>query len=174
MDGPLSKTSSNSVYLAWLISDFMNVWNLAKCFATFLHCILLKKWSPKNHIRGGVSEPLNFRFSAVRSREYRFTHMDYSLLDIPFLSEAHSGERIWVISKVANLMVWWLWQEEKEKKEKRLIWRFAKPGNRTLASNMKGESTDRYTKEDCSTFGEIFHYKYYVSESFQFSPLKGP
>ena len=123
----LSKTSSNAVNLAWLISDFMNVWNLAKCFATFLHCILLKKWSPKNHIRGGVSEPLNFRFSAVRSREYRFTHMDYSLIDIPFLSEALSGERIWVILKVANLMrkVWWLQQEEKEKKEKKLIWRFA-------------------------------------------------
>ena len=30
----------------------------------------------------------------LRSREYRFTHMKCSLLDIPFLSEAFSGERI--------------------------------------------------------------------------------
>ena len=60
----------------------------------------------------------------LRSREYRFTHMNCSLLDIPFLSEALSGERIWVILKVPNLMrkVWWFWQEEKEKK---LIWRLA-------------------------------------------------
>ena len=63
----------------------------------------------------------------LRSREYRFTHMNCSTVDIPFLSEALSGERIWVILKVANLMrkVWWLRQEEKEKKEKKLIWRFA-------------------------------------------------
>ncbi len=39
----------------------------------------------------------------VRSREYRFTHMNRSLVDIPFLSEALSGEIIWVILKVANL-----------------------------------------------------------------------
>ena len=60
----------------------------------------------------------------LRSREYRFTHMNRSTVDIPFLSEALLGERIWVILKVANLMrkVWWLWQEEKEKKEKKLIW----------------------------------------------------
>ena len=32
----LSKTSSNAVNLAWLISDFMNVWNLANSFATLL------------------------------------------------------------------------------------------------------------------------------------------
>ena len=63
----------------------------------------------------------------VRSREYMFTHMNCSTVDIPFISEVLSGERIWVISKVANLMrrVWWLGQEEKEKKEKKLIWRFA-------------------------------------------------
>ena len=56
--------------------------------------------------------------------------MNHSTVEIPFLSEALSGERIWVILKVANLMkkVWWLQQEEKEekeKKEKKLIWRFA-------------------------------------------------
>ena len=60
----------------------------------------------------------------LRSREYR---MNCSTVDIPFFSDAFSGERIWVILKVANLMrkVWWLWQEEKEKKKKKLIWRFA-------------------------------------------------
>ena len=42
-------------------------------------------------------------FMNVRSREYRFTHMNCSLVDIPFLSEALSGEIIWVILKVANL-----------------------------------------------------------------------
>jgi hypothetical protein len=59
--------------------------------------------------------------------------MNCSTLDILFLSEALSEERIWVILKVANLMrkVWWLQQEEKEKK---LIWRFAKLGNWTQAS----------------------------------------
>jgi hypothetical protein len=63
----------------------------------------------------------------LRSREYMFTHMNHSTVDIPFLSEALSGERIWVILKVANLMrkVWWLWQEEKEMKEKKLDWRIA-------------------------------------------------
>ena len=30
----------------------------------------------------------------VRSREYRFTHINRSIVDIPFLSEALSGERI--------------------------------------------------------------------------------
>ena len=69
--------------------------------------------------------------------------MNRSTVDIPFLSEALSGEIIWVILKVANLneeglvimtgregeeeekdslrKVWWLQQEEKEKKEKKLI-----------------------------------------------------
>ena len=42
------------------------------------------------------------------------------------------------------------------------------------ASRVKGESTDRYTKEDCFKFIEIFHYKCYVAVFFQFSPLKGP
>ena len=83
----------------------------------------------------------------LRSREYRFTHMNCSLVDIPFLSEALSGERIWVILKVSNLMrkVWGLLQEEKEKEEKKLIWRFTYPGS----SCVKGESTDHYTKGDC-------------------------
>jgi hypothetical protein len=77
--------------------------------------------------------------------------MNCSTVDIPFLSEALSGERIWVILKVANLMtkVWWLQQEEKEKKEKKMIWRFAYSGSWTQASKVKGESTDCYTKEDC-------------------------
>ena len=59
----------------------------------------------------------------LRSREYRLTHMNCFTVDIPFLSEALVGEIIWVILKVANLMmkVWWLWQEEKEKKEKKLV-----------------------------------------------------
>ena len=76
--------------------------------------------------------------------------MNRSTVDIPFLSEALSGERIWVILKVANLMrkVWWFQQEEKEKKDTKLIWRFAQPGNWTPASSVKGESTDHYTKED--------------------------
>jgi hypothetical protein len=30
----------------------------------------------------------------VRSREYRFTHINCSTVDIPFLPEALSGERI--------------------------------------------------------------------------------
>ena len=53
--------------------------------------------------------------------------MNRSTVDIPFLLEVLSEERIWEILKVANLMrkVWWLQQEEKEKKEKKLIWRFA-------------------------------------------------
>ena len=65
--------------------------------------------------------------SVLRSRECRLTHMKRSTVDIPFLSEALSGERIWVILKVANLMRkdWWLQQEENEEKEKKLIWRFA-------------------------------------------------
>ena len=33
-------------------------------------------------------------YAMVRSREYRFTHMNRSTVDIPFLSEALSGERI--------------------------------------------------------------------------------
>ena len=78
--------------------------------------------------------------------------MNSSSVDIPFLSEACSGDRIWVILKVADLMrkVWWLWQEEKEKMEKKLIWwkislaRELNPG-----SSVKGESTDLYTKKDC-------------------------
>ena len=37
-----------------------------------------------------------------------------------------------------------------------------------LAGELKGESTDHYTRE------EIFHYKYYVAVFFQFSPLKDP
>ena len=45
--------------------------------------------------------------------------------------------------------VWWLQQEEKEKMEKMLIWRFASPENSTWASSMKGESADHYTKKDC-------------------------
>ena len=40
---------------------------------------------------------LTITIAKIRSREYRFTHMNCSLLDIPFLSEALSGERIWVI-----------------------------------------------------------------------------
>ena len=49
-----------------------------------------------------------------------FTHMNCFTVDIPFLSESLSGEMVWVILKVANLMrkVWLLQQEEKEKKEK--------------------------------------------------------
>ena len=38
-------------------------------------------------------------YMSLRSREYRFTHMNRSTVDIPFLSEALSGERIWVIIK---------------------------------------------------------------------------
>jgi hypothetical protein len=78
--------------------------------------------------------------------------MKCSTVDIPFLSEALSGERIQVIfKKVANLMrkVWWFRQEEKEKKEKKLIWRFFKQGNWTRAFSVKDKSTDHYTKEDC-------------------------
>ena len=41
-------------------------------------------------------------YLSVRSREYRFTHKNRSTVDIPFLSEALSGERIWVILKVAK------------------------------------------------------------------------
>ena len=78
----------------------------------------------------------------VRSREYRFTHMNCFTVGIPFLSEALSGERIWVILKVANLKrkVWWLWQEEKEKKEKKLIWRLAQPGNWTQSPAWKARA----------------------------------
>ena len=74
----------------------------------------------------GLSERIR-TLSSLRSREYRFTHMNCSIVDIPFLTKALSGERIWVILKIANLMrkVWWLWQEEKEKNEKKLFWRFA-------------------------------------------------
>ena len=39
----------------------------------------------------------------LRSREYRFTYMNCSTVDIPFLSEALSGEIIWVILKVAEV-----------------------------------------------------------------------
>ena len=76
--------------------------------------------------------------------------MNGSTVDIPFLSEALSGERIWVVLKFANLIkkVWWLQQEEKEEKEKKLIWRFALPGNWTPVSIMKGKSTDYYTEGD--------------------------
>ena len=51
--------------------------------------------------------------------------MNCSTVDIPFLSEALSGENIWVILKAANLIrkVWSL-QQEKEKNEKKLVWRF--------------------------------------------------
>ena len=45
----------------------------------------------------------------LRSREYRFTHMNCSLVDIPFLLEAlFRGENLSDFSKVANLMskVW--------------------------------------------------------------------
>ena len=38
----------------------------------------------------------------LRSRGYRFTHMNRSTVDIPFLSEALSGETIWVILKIAT------------------------------------------------------------------------
>ena len=65
--------------------------------------------------------------------------------------------------------VWWLWQEEKEKK---LIWRFAYPGNWTPVSSVKGESTDHYTKEDLYKLIEIFYYINQVAVFFQFSPLK--
>ena len=44
---------------------------------------------------------------------------------------------------------------------------------KTPVSSMKGLSIDHYTKEDRYKFEEIFHYKYYVAVSFQFSPLKG-
>ena len=72
---------------------------------------------------GYVGQPNILAPLILRSREYRFTHMNCSTVDIPFLSEALSGERIWVIWKVANLM--WLQQEEKKKKQKKLLWRFA-------------------------------------------------
>ena len=64
--------------------------------------------------------------TGLRSREFRFTHMNSSTVDIPFLSEALSGERIWVMLKVANLMrkIWQLRQEKKnENNEKKLFWR---------------------------------------------------
>ena len=56
-----------------------------------------------------LENPLSvFKKLHLRSREYRFTHMNRSTVDIPFLSEALSGKRILVILKVANLMrkVW--------------------------------------------------------------------
>ena len=74
-----------------------------------------------------------------------FTHMNCSTVDIPFLSEAPLGERIWVILKVANLMmkVWWLQQEEKEKKDKVDLKIY-------IAGKLNtGESPDYYTKVDC-------------------------
>ena len=65
--------------------------------------------------------------------------MNCFLLDIPFLWEALSGERIWVILKVANVMrkVWWLPQEEKEKKEKKVDLKICLAG--------EGKGTDNYT-----------------------------
>ena len=43
-------------------------------------------------------------YLGIRSRENKFTHMNCSTVDIPFLSEALSGERIGIIFKVGNLM----------------------------------------------------------------------
>ena len=89
-----------------VIQDLLPMQRLLK----ILGCGVCHKVTPSFkpiHVHLTVTKNLFF-YCTLRSREYMFTHMNRSTVDIPFLSEALSGERIWVILKVANLMrkVW--------------------------------------------------------------------
>ena len=72
----------------------------------------LTYWRSKTFFQGGFQKILPLCMVSIQeqflnksgyiyisSREYRFTHMNHSTIDIPFLSEAFKGERIWVIFK---------------------------------------------------------------------------
>ena len=78
----------------WLLQHFLGFAVLHNGFSGFRLKIPDFTKNHKNSNLGTYSDIIEYHMTVLRSREYMFTHMNCSTVDIPFLSEALSGERI--------------------------------------------------------------------------------